>query len=640
MTPDTQAGVPLVLSHLLAVFAAVLLLLIWVSLGARIRTWMPGRPHAADGLRWEVDAVLGAGGLATILFPLSVARVLYPPVVLGITAAVLLVSRRAFADAARDLVRMGAAVTSRADSRTWVTRAAIASLLLVLLIGAIAPPTEWDSLMYHLRIPLWLLDTGALGVPEDSFHMALVGASHFATIPLLAAGILVGPALMQAMMCVLVVTCTMRLAGLVDVGKVGSWLAGLVVIGSPMFLLVAITARVDVALVLALVAAHATLVDARARRTTEGVLLASVLVGIAMAIKPQAGAYAVALIPLGWQSARDLRTAGIAALVAVIVCAPWYLKNELLVGAPLYPQGAPGWLQPWLADVFGARVPPPLFDQSILRALPESRAPFNVLDAFVAPGNLTIEFEGAHYGLSPLLLLIPLVAVFWRSRRAALGVALVGVAYAAIVIVPFSRINLRYLMPAIPALAVGVAALLERAASRLAPRARSLAICGAVLFTLWPLGPAIAARFGNGALVAHAGGMLSARGVWRQHPDPTVWGYAPVIDAVERFVPEDGRVLMLWEARGLPFAQDMIADVMLSNWSYLAQSPATEDCLAGTGITHVLASLGSVNYYLGRGADPDAFRLGEFASFRRRCLGDEAYVIGEYLLARVRKQPD
>src|SRR5690606_34539156 len=149
----------------------------------------------------------------------------------------------------------------------------------------------------------------------------------------------------------------------------------------------------DVALVLALVAAHATLVDARARKTAEGVLLASVLVGIAMAIKPQAGAYALALIPLGWQSARGLRTAGIAALVAAVVCAPWYLKNELLVGAPLYPQGAPGWLQPWLADVFGARVPPASFDQSILRALPESRASFNVLDAFFAPRNLTIEFE-------------------------------------------------------------------------------------------------------------------------------------------------------------------------------------------------------------------------------------------------------
>lgn len=77
---------------------------------------------------------------------------------------------------------------------------------------------------------------------------------------------------------------------------------------------------------------------------------------------------------------------------------------------------------------------------------------------------------------------------------------------------------------------------------------------------------------------------------------------------------------MLWEARALPFEREVLADIMLTNWSYLAQSPAIASCLAGTGITHLLVGSGAVEYYVERGADPRAFLLDRFAPFRDRCL--------------------
>jgi 4-amino-4-deoxy-L-arabinose transferase-like glycosyltransferase len=487
--------------------------------------------------------------------------------------------------------------------------------------------------MYHLRIPVWLLEHGRLAVPPDSFHVALVGGAHFASLPLLAAGLASGPALMQVAALALVMAGTPSLARAAGASRRSGWLAAAMVLGSPVFVLVAITARVDVTLVLALVAAHLALLSAASHDDDPKALpIAALLVGAAMAIKPHAGAYALMLVPLGWRAARGLRPALVAAAIAVLVSAPWYVKNQVLVGAPLYPIGAPGWFEPWIAELFGNRVRPDSIDASVLRALPDARASFNLADAFLAPDKLTIEGEGAFYALSPMLVLLPLAALLFRGQARAAGIAAVGIGYALLVVLPFGRINLRYLMPAVPALSVGVAVALEwiaeRAGARLSQDMRRVLAVVLLVTALLPLSGALRQRLltGDQVLLRHAAGLASTEDVWRLHPDGTARSFAPVVMNVRRLVPENGKVLMLWEARGAPFGREVLIDVMLSNWSYVAQSGKLEDCLAGSGITHILAGSGSVEYYVGRGADPRVFMLDRFVPFRERCLVNHAVV--------------
>ena len=661
MFSDVRTGLPLLLSHAATLGGALLLLLVHVALGARLRRLLGATAARDASWRWPVDAVLGAGAIALVLLAASLVGALHPPVVLGLTAALAAISGRELAATARELggwlipVRpaapTGDPLRAGADPLAAVPRALLTALVLLLLAGAVAPPTEWDSLMYHLRIPLWLLEQGRLATPPDSFHVALVGASHFATLPLLAAGLRSGPAVMQVIALLLTVVATVRLAREAQGTRAAGWLAAAALLGSPAFVLVAITARVDVTLVLALTAAHLALLtaagagrdaapDVARDATTTGELphdarfgelvVAALLVAVAMGIKPQAGAYAIALIPLGWRAAGWARPAIVAALGAALFSAPWYLKNQWLVGAPLYPKGAPGWFEPWIADLFGGRVRPPTVDASILSALPEARASFDLLAAFLDPGALTIEGEGAFYALSPLLLALPLLLVARRARAA--GIVAVALAYAALVVVPFGRINLRYLMPAVPGLAVGVAVALEGVGDLLGARIsagmrRALWVAAFVLAAL-PLTGALRQRFLSGHLVLlrHALGQASAQEVWRRHPDGTARDLSPVIANVQRLVPADGRVLLLWEARGLAFERDTYVDVMLSNWSWVAQSPGFADCLAGTGITHLVVGGGSVEYYVSRGADPRAFLLDRFANFRERCLGAHATI--------------
>lgn len=641
MVTDTRTGLVLLLSHLATIAGALLLLLTHVAIGARVRALLGARVRQEAAWRWPVDATLGAGALALLLLAAGTVGALQPASVLVITAAAALISGRQLLGAARELGArlMPAPPTAEpveAGSTTRAVMRALTGLLVALLVvGAIAPPTEWDSLMYHLRIPLGLLDEGRLVTPADSFHVALVGASHFATLPLLAAGLRSGPAVMQVIALVLTLLATLQLAERAGVRREGGWLAAAMVLGSPAFVLVAITARVDVTLVLALVTAHLVLLTAREEPQERLVLVGALLVAVAMAIKPQAGAYALALVPLGWSAARatvphGMKQAFVAAGAAALASAPWYLKNQLMVGAPLYPKGAPGWFEPWIAELYGTHVRPESVDASILHALPEARESFNLLHAFFDPGRLTIEGEGAFYALSPLLLALPLILLALRGgasgHRRAAGIAGVAAAYAAMVIVPFGQINLRYLMPAVPALAVAVAAALETAndllGARISAGMRRALWAAAFVVALLPLSGALRQRFfrADVVLLRHALGVASAQEVWRRHPDGTARELGATAFNLQRRVPEGGKVLLLWEARGAAFAREVLVDVMLSNWSWVSQSPRAKDCLDGTGITHVLVGVGSVEYYVNRGADPKAFRLDEFRAFRDRCL--------------------
>ena len=47
---------------------------------------------------------------------------------------------------------------------------------------------------------------------------------------------------------------------------------------------------------------------------------------------------------------------------------------------------------------------------------------------------------------------------------------------------------------------------------------------------------------------------------------------------------------------------------------------ATDNCLAGTGVTHLVVNSGAVDYYVRRGLDPRRVYWDRFPDFERRCL--------------------
>src|SRR2546427_295203 len=56
---------------------------------------------------------------------------------------------------------------------------------LVVITGALTPPTDWDALMYHLRVPQQFLEHGSIYLTEDNAHWAFVSLPHMLYLPLL-----------------------------------------------------------------------------------------------------------------------------------------------------------------------------------------------------------------------------------------------------------------------------------------------------------------------------------------------------------------------------------------------------------------------------------------------------------------------
>jgi hypothetical protein len=491
----------------------------------------------------------------------------------------------------------------------------------ILVIAALAPVTDWDSQMYHLRLPQQFLAAGRLHLPDDGLHIAYLGLFQFLYLPLLAIGSETAPALLNAAL-----TLTLGIAvGVVanhHFGRGAALLAAIGIWGSSSWLFVGSTARVDAVLPLVLLLAHHT-----AMRTSEhdgrwAISVTAVLAGIAIAFKYHGLAYAAALIPVVLVGAvraggarAAIRTLVPAALTTVGVAAPWLLKNAMLLGAPLYPFFAQPIVPPFIAELIGSRAHPATVSLAIYDLIWSASESTSLPGLLFRSAALGIESEGALYTRNLLAFAAPLSLLWVRDRRV-LAVLVPAALYLAMLILPFERTNLRFLMPALPALVIlGGVALARLAGLRGEPTrlARTLLVILAALATV----PALDAARGR-LITPHR--TRVALGM-RPPSDVLRWHLPAILGAWMRdSLPADARVLLLFDARGFRLPPGTLQDNVLTNWPLLAATGAPERCLAGTGITHVAVHHAQLDYYLARGMNPGVLALPQLRQFAERCL--------------------
>jgi hypothetical protein len=527
----------------------------------------------------------------------------------------------------------------------------VVALFLLILAGA--PPVDWDALMYHLQVPAQFLEQGRIHVPEDNLHVAFSGLVHMLYLPMLALESQSGPALLSAVMALLLGLAVFRFcvrffggsgSGANDsAGVVGS--IGMATIwGTGSVLLVAITPRVDVTLALYLFLGHYALVraltDAETRRAN--LYLSVVLLGLAFAAKYQAVPYALVLIPFGvWAAvnaagdaakasnvtvrtrsgaAGAARLLGGLALVGMLVIAPWLVMKVLLLGSPVYPFLADRLLEPWLASIYGTATVPETVSQEIWRAFGAVREPFNLIDAFFAPGQLTVESEGAFYHASPLFLLLLFWPLVWRQRILAY-LLLPAIAYALILVLPGGRTNLRYLIPMAAPLTVVGSYVLVRGCDRLLPShaVRPVVILLATLVLVPTVRAGYASLTGTRSL-GYLMGRTSTTEYMVSHFDPGVRVYGSLVEFLDESAPPNARMLMLFEARGYHLRTNVIQDNRLTNWPLVVPHLSDPNCLGAVGATHLILATGSLSYYVSRGLDPAVLALDGLQGFVSRCL--------------------
>jgi hypothetical protein len=490
------------------------------SYGAGMAVTVGGRLTGGATLRSRSSAfALGFGTLAALALLVGVLGAFTRPVLAAI-AAVAAAAGAVFA--ARDL-RRRAPLPCGLAGRLLLGAGAIA---LVDVVLAAAPPTSGDATAYHLTAPKLWLDAGRVFTiwwdwatfqpfaveMHAAYGMAIAGGSG---------GMAVAAAL-SALSAVPVYGLGRELAG-----STAGALAALLWVGQGMFLWEATGAFPEAVVggLLALAVWHV-VCFARAPRTAD-VALAGTALGLAASAKYHAliflPALAVAVVAI---DRRRWPRWGLVFALGATVGLPWYVKNLVVTGNPLYP----------LADgVFGGK----LWSAADRAWWPASYADYGPTSAWKAPlFPLFFLLDPSRYerGYSislALLVLAPLgafVAGRW-GRVVGLGV----LAYVVLWSVAMHQIT-RYLVLVLPLAAVlaAVGALRLVRGTRVgrlavvAVLAASVAVLLAItaLFA-WQVGPGVLGIESTPAYVQRLTGTY----------DALKW--------VDRRLPPDGRVLVI-----------------------------------------------------------------------------------------------
>ena len=463
-------GLTGVLAALAGAALAGLIGLAWYGLGAAIARRIPllrdHSPHE-DRIGEIADlALLGAAAWSLIWFLLGAVYLYRVPV-----AVVALLAGVALAALARHRPS-GPAITRAAGSAAL---ALIVTTQALALLAALAPPTAKDTLLYHFALPKAYLAAGGgievpyniagyypLGVELHAVWAMLLGAPMGARVGEAAAG---ATLFLFAPLLVLVVYSWARERGL---DRTGAGLAALMVAWVPTVYDVAASAYVDLAL--AAYTAMAVRAFGRWWTTLDRRHLVWITAGIGGALSIKLSA-AFVILPLALLALlRSLRasspastavTAGsaIAALGAgVALAAPWYARNWIRTGSPLFPfylgiwpAQAPGWdlersqlYETWFSLYGNAQT-----------GLDYLLTPLRL--AVTAQPDQPAFYDGV-LGIA-VAFALPLLAWALWTRRLSVELRLAVLVSACLFVFwLFSSQQLRYFLPALPGLAVASAA--------------------------------------------------------------------------------------------------------------------------------------------------------------------------------------
>jgi hypothetical protein len=626
----------LVLSHLGAIAIAAIWVWILTAVGRAVidRYAGPGEPDdETDLYRLVTDFAIGVGVAGTALLALGAVGILRSWSVLLGVAAVAVLLRGAMAATGRRAVtacREFVVDTREAGAVAWIW-APVAVVIVMAAIAALAPVTDWDSLMYHLTVPLRWLQEGRVYLPTDNLHATRTGLQQILYVVPLALGEHRAATLVSFAFA-LVLAATVHAVVRERFGARAAVFAGSTFWAAATVWFVAVTPRNDVALALYLLLAQDRIMRAAGEASRRSLVLAGALLGLAVATKFQAVPYALALLPLAYLDLRGgldsgpserrapgavIARMGIVACVSVLVAAPWLAKNVLLVGAPFYPLLATPVPQPWIASLAGGALP--TLPEAMTQLIWQLTRPLNLSDYFLDPGRLSIEAEATSYWPNLLLLALPLIILARSERRALSALCVPALLYLGMVRIGFPHANLRYLLPAVVPLAAAAAVAVVRLFERVARGDRVLALLG--VGVLVPVLMAAGRTTLRTHAHLHAVGLLSPGAYLAVHPE---------YDRLHRTMVEvadlapDAKVLMLFDARGFYAPRAVLQDNKLTNWPWIEvireRREDAEPCALGSGITHVLVNRGTLSFYLGSGALNTALlRVPELGAFLTRC---------------------
>lgn len=476
--------------------------------------------------------------------------------------------------------------------------------LTLALLQTFTPPYDYDSLMYHLQGPRLFLEAGKIiPIPENWFTYY---PSTWGMLYMLGMGL--GSDIFARLMHFS--TLLLFIFSTYAVGKrylpaPGGWIAAAIIVGMPIMLIWGGFSYIDIAWSLFQFLAVSLLLIWLQDRQDKYLVLSGVMQGLALGSKYLAlfGAGILALCILGL-SLRKTKTIGwkkvlqnpfIFGMLALLVASPWYLKNFIWTGNPVFPM----------------YLPQNVIDPTELRLLIDYINSFGTghqwYDYLLLPFSLYLNFKkfstfaGSMDSLSPLYLLV-FVYPWVRKKihifnREVLDVLLMVTALQFVAWAIGSQ-QTRFLMPLYPGLSI---------------------LASAVLVTL--PGKVKAIRWNRILVVSAVGGMLIAStAIMIRHfinikPYNVITGLESKseflssmlfdyqgIDFINKKLPEGAKVFMPWNGKRYYCDGKCHPDISQTKWVALYQKSKnlqeTTRWFTDNGITHILLSWEDLYFFV------------------------------------------
>jgi hypothetical protein len=308
------------------------MLLAALGMGGVIRVrWFESRSEIA------IELALGLGALSVLWLTVGGIGALHPIVAWSTLLIVVMATRRHWMESVHGAAR-GWREARPAGAFEWLVAGLSLILVLIPLFEALAPPLKYDALLYHLSLPQTYAHTGGIGLTPDNpfWGYPHLGEMLYTWAILLsdsttaaAFGWMVGLATLLSL--------TLWLARW---SRKRAWFACAALLGGTSLAASLGWAYTDWFLALYGLGILITLLSWNSHEPIRGGLLIGALSGLALGVKwSAAGGIAGSLVGAAIVSgARHRQRVLLAAVVATaLVALPWFLKNQLGAGQPLYP---------------------------------------------------------------------------------------------------------------------------------------------------------------------------------------------------------------------------------------------------------------------------------------------------------------
>lgn len=591
----------------LGALVGLVVVLSWLGIGNLLYSALDRldreQPIPSRVWRWGVEGAWGAGVTSLLWFFLGILHLYTPATALIVLALGLaLFARRVMPSSATMRTPQGNDGIGR-----WTLALALAPAAIPILlagVGALAPPTAKDSLMYHIALPkAFLAARGLVDVPGNIAQFYALGAELNGTWAMLL-GRLVSLRAGEAAFGCTEFAYLLMLALIVcgwcfrqGLSKAQSLVALALVTSVPTVYSSAASGYNDLALTVYITLGIAAVARWWSRADRRSAAEIGLAIGFALGVKLLAlfllaPAIVVFLLRIrqaerdasgGVSPAAVVRSALLSILLALAVASPWYVRNWARTGSPIYPfylnvvhGSAPGWgkQRSYVDQVLNSRYggyPKGVFDYL---AVP-------VRASLTAQPDIPRFFDGV-LGIS-FLFGLPLLLVALAQKRldanTKIAAALAGAFF---VFWLFSSEQLRYLLPALPALAV----VLTAAAVSLGRHYRAL-----LLATVLPGLLVIAAWFAQQNPLAVVIGTEQRSSYLQRMVD-----HYPIYETVNTKLPANARVWLIDMRRDTYYIErPYFSDFRVEDYTFVKLVDSSDsveqlrDRARQMGITYVLA---------------------------------------------------